>query len=130
MMEKGIKYDSEKPRMDLLDPTLTEGIAKVLTFGAHKYDADNWRGGISFTRLIAAMHRHLAAIQKGEDIDPESGEPHVYHLGCCVQFYGWMMQYRPDMDDRWKFPQEDVGVVNRINSKINDFLARYPGIRL
>lgn len=98
---KGMKFDQEKPRMDLLDPSFTEGVAKVLTFGAAKYAADNWRGGISYSRIISAIHRHLAAIQRGEDIDPESGEPHIYHIACNAQFYGWMMQYRPDMDDRW-----------------------------
>lgn len=98
----GLKYDAGKPRMDLLDPSFTEGVASVLTFGAQKYAADNWRGGIQYSRTIAAIHRHLASIQKGEDIDPESGLPHVYHIGCNVQFLGWMMQNRPDMDDRWK----------------------------
>lgn len=106
--EKGVKYDSEKPRMDLLDPTFTEGVAQVLTFGAKKYASDNWRGGIEFTRLIAAAHRHLAAIQRGEDYDPESGLPHVYHVGCCMQFLGWMMQFKPEMDDRW-YTKENNG---------------------
>lgn len=88
--------------MDLLDPSFTEGVAKVLTFGARKYAADNWRGGIEYTRLISAMLRHIAAIQRGEDIDPESGLPHVYHVGANAQFLGWMQQERPDLDDRWK----------------------------
>jgi hypothetical protein len=107
-MEQGIKYDQDKPRMDLLDPTFTEGVARVLTFGAKKYAADNWRGGIKYSRTIAAIHRHLAAIQRGEDVDPESGEPHIYHIGCNVQFLGWMMQNKPDMDDRWKPDNFDI----------------------
>lgn len=100
-MSEGLKFDSEKIRMDLLDPTFTEGVAEVLTFGARKYAPDNWRNGIQYTRLIAAIHRHLASIQRGEDYDAESGLPHVYHIGCCVQFLGWMMQNKPEMDDRW-----------------------------
>lgn len=98
----GVKFDGDKPRMDLLDPTFTEGVARVLTFGARKYAADNWRGGIAYTRIISALHRHLAAIQKGEDLDPESGEPHIYHIGCNAQFLGWMMQNKPELDDRYK----------------------------
>ena len=97
-----IKYDGEKPRMDLLDPLALEGLATVLTFGAQKYAAHNWRKGIANTRLIAAMLRHLFAIMRGEDLDPESGLPHIDHVGCCWMFLSWNMKVRPEMDDRWR----------------------------
>jgi hypothetical protein len=100
--QNGQKFDSEKPRVDLLDPLALEGLAKVLTFGAKKYAAHNWRGGISFSRLIGASLRHIFAILRGEDNDPESGLPHVDHLGCCWMFLSNMMKTRPDLDDRWK----------------------------
>ena len=114
-MSTGLKYDSEKTRMDLLDPSFTEGAARVLTMGAKKYSPDNWRGGIAYTRLISAIHRHLAAIQKGEDVDPESGELHAYHIGCNCQFLGWMMQNRVDLDDRYK--QREGVEVNQLFAK-------------
>lgn len=98
----GLKFDTDKPRVDLLDPLALESLAKVLTFGAKKYAAHNWRGGISFSRLIGAALRHTFAILKGEDNDPESGLPHVDHLGCCWMFLSNMMKTRPDLDDRWK----------------------------
>lgn len=98
----GQKFDMGKPRMDLLDPEFLEDVASVLTFGAAKYAAHNWRAGIRVSRLIAAAYRHLGAINRGEDIDPESGLPHVAHLGCCVQFLSWTLKHKPDMDDRWK----------------------------
>lgn len=100
--EAGIKFDGEKPRMDLLDPLALEGLAKVLTFGAQKYAAHNWRKGIANTRLIAAMLRHLFAIMRGEDLDPESGLPHIDHVGCCWMFLSNNMKVRPEMDDRWR----------------------------
>jgi hypothetical protein len=100
--EGGLKYDEQKPRMDLLDFDALEGLSKVLTFGANKYAAHNWRKGISYSRLTAAMLRHLAAIQRGEDIDPESGLPHIDHLGCCWMFLSNMTKTRPDLDDRYK----------------------------
>lgn len=100
--EAGVKFDGEKPRMDLLDPLALEGLAKVLTFGAQKYAAHNWRKGIANTRLIAAMLRHLFAIMRGEDLDPESGLPHIDHVGCCWMFLSNNMKVRPEMDDRWR----------------------------
>lgn len=95
----GLKHDTDKPPMDLLDPVALEGLALVLQFGAKKYAAHNWRGGLAYSRLIAAALRHTFAILRGERIDPESGLPHVDHLGCCWMFLSNMMKTRPDMDD-------------------------------
>lgn len=99
---KGQKFDQDKPRVDLLDPLALEGLAKVLTFGAKKYAAHNWRGGISYSRILGGLVRHTFAIMRGEDIDPESGLPHIDHLGCCWMFLSNFMKTRPDLDDRWK----------------------------
>ena len=97
----GIKYDQDKVRMDLLDSDALEGLAAVLTFGAKKYAANNWRGGISYSRLLAALLRHTFAILRGEDVDPESGLPHVDHVQCCAMFLSNMMKNRKDLDDRY-----------------------------
>jgi|SRR5215213_9333658 len=98
----GVKHDSGKPRVDLLDSEALEGLTAVLTFGANKYSAHNWRGGMPYCRLIAAALRHLFAIMRGEDTDSESGLPHVDHLGCCWMMLSWNMKNRPDLDDRYK----------------------------
>lgn len=103
--EVGQKFDTEKPPVDLLDPYALEQTALVLAFGARKYHAHNWRGGIRYSRLIAAAMRHTLAINRGEDIDPESGLPHAAHLMCCAMFLIWMMENRRDLDDRWKQPE-------------------------
>ena len=95
---KGKKNDSEKIRWELLSVDAMNEIAKVMTFGAKKYStyddagnkledgANNWRGGFDWSRLIGAAYRHLSAFHNGEDIDPESGLPHLAHLGCCTMF--------------------------------------------
>ena len=101
-MTGGLKDDEDKPPMALLDPEFLEEVARVLGFGARKYVVDNWRNGISYRRLISASYRHLGAINKGEDLDEESGLPHTYHLGCCVMFLASVLKNRPDMDDRYK----------------------------
>lgn len=103
----GVKHDQDKPRMDLLDSDALEGLAAVLTFGAQKYAADNWRGGLSYRRVLAASLRHLFAILRGEDTDPESGLPHIDHLGCCWMFLSHFMKNRTDLDDRYKGPHDN-----------------------
>ena len=100
----GAKFDGEKPRTDLLDPVAMLGTAQVLAFGAKKYAANNWKQGIAWTRIIGAILRHLFAIMRGEDIDPESRLPHVHHLGCEIMFLQYFYEMRKDLDDRYKEP--------------------------
>lgn len=97
----GLKFDDGKSRIDLIDAEFLEGLGNVLKFGASKYGAHNWRGGLHFSRLIGACYRHLGAINRNEELDPESGLPHVYHLACSVMFLSWMMKYKPNLDDRF-----------------------------
>lgn len=97
-----LKYDTGKLPLDLLDPIALEGLAAVLAFGANKYAAHNWRSGFKYSRLIAAMMRHTFAILRGEYLDPESGLPHIDHVGCCWMFLSNMMKTRPDLDDLHK----------------------------
>lgn len=106
--KEGIKYDQDKPSLALLDPYFLEETARVLDFGARKYAADNWRSGISHRRLISAAYRHLGAISRGEDLDPESGLPHTGHLSCCIMFLSHMIKNRPDLDDRYKENKDGV----------------------
>lgn len=103
-----LKFDQDKPRMDLLDAQAIEGLAQVLTFGATKYAAHNWRQGISNSRIIAALLRHTFAILRGEYTDPESGLPHIDHVGCCWMFLSSNLKCRPEMDDLWKPVGDDI----------------------
>lgn len=98
----GRKDDADKVRMDLLDPLALEGLAAVLTFGAKKYASHNWRGGINLSRVFGALLRHTFSILRGEYIDPESGLPHIDHVGCCWMFASNFMKTRPDLDDLYK----------------------------
>jgi hypothetical protein len=99
---EGTKHDQGKARMSLLDTSWLLGVAEVLTFGEKKYAANNWRKGISVSRLMDAAARHQAAFNDGEDLDPESGKGHLYHASCCLMFASWMIKNRPDLDDRYK----------------------------
>lgn len=86
-MEQGaIKFDGNKPRMELLPPEALEEIALVLNFGASKYQEHNWRKGMAYSRLLGAALRHIVAYIGGEDKDPESGLSHLAHAGCCIMF--------------------------------------------
>jgi Domain of unknown function (DUF5664) len=86
---EGRKYDSGKPEYGLLPPYFLEEIVDVLTFGAKKYERENWRYvSDGQRRYFDAMMRHLWAWKRGEIIDPESGMSHLAHAGCCLMFLG------------------------------------------
>lgn len=98
----GIKHDQGKAPLSLIDRHAMEEIGNVLAFGANKYAAHNWRGGLAYSRLLDAAIRHLYAFADGEDIDPESGLSHIAHAGCCIVFLLGMIHTKPEMDDRYK----------------------------
>ena len=100
MSLEGQKLDTGKIRMDLLDPYAIEQLAEVLSFGSRKYAAWNWVGGIAYSRLTAALLRHVFAFLKGEDNDPETGLPHIAHAMCCCMFILGLSKRRDDCDDR------------------------------
>lgn len=84
---QGIKYDGEKPKMHLLPPKATLEVAKVLTFGAQKYDEENWRKLDNLqARYSSGALRHIFAHIDNEELDPESGLSHLAHAICCLMF--------------------------------------------
>lgn len=83
----GSKHDSGKPLMGAVPPSALLAVARVLTFGAEKYGRDNWRQVESAeTRYLDAALRHINAHQRGEGVDPESGESHLAHAVCSLMF--------------------------------------------
>lgn len=99
----GTKFDQEKVDLHVLDPLFLEGTARVAQFGESKYGKSDWKKGLTQTRIINAVRRHLAQIEKGEDLDDESGFHHAYHIawGCQVLAYQHRNgQYHLD-DRRW-----------------------------
>ena len=80
------KFDGDKLRYDLVPPSLIAGVADVLTFGAAKYDANNWKNVDDVSRYVSAMYRHLEAWRAGEKLDDESGKSHLVHAATNLAF--------------------------------------------
>ena len=97
----GTKFDQEKVDLHVLDPLFVEGTARVSQFGEQKYGKSNWKKGLTQTRIINAIRRHLAQIEKGEDIDDESGFHHAYHIAGGCQFLAYQHRNgQSHLDDR------------------------------
>lgn len=101
--ETGTKYDEGKLRMDLIPAQVIEGLAKVYTDGAKKYEERNWEKGILYSKLYASTIRHLMAWWRHEDNDPEFGRSHLWNAmwGCgALAFYQLFPAKYRQFDDR------------------------------
>lgn len=103
VVEEAIKHDRDKSRPDLITPDFIWELADVLRFGATKYSENNWRSGdgLMVSRCYAAAMRHMLAFWNGETMDQETGLSHISHATCNLMFIHWLIQHRPDRDDRW-----------------------------
>jgi hypothetical protein len=82
--QAGVKYDTGKPRFDLLPWNALWEVASVMEYGAKKYNDRNWERGMRFGRLTAAAIRHLARWMMREEFDAESGYRHLPMAVCCI----------------------------------------------
>lgn len=83
----GRKFDGGKLEYGLLPPQALKATVDVLTFGAQKYERDNWKYvSDSKRRYFDAAQRHIWAYKVGEVNDPETGVNHLAHAICCLMF--------------------------------------------
>jgi len=92
---KGIGILKENPKhiqaqkdgkvpFEFLVLSVLEDDAYVHQHGAGKYGKNNWTiDEIRASTYIGAMFRHYKAWAEGEDLDPDSGKPHLTHLRAC-----------------------------------------------
>lgn len=92
--------------MGLIPRYPLEQVARVLAHGKAKYGAHNWRQGIAVQRNIDAALRHIYAANEREDLDPDSGLPHIAHALCCLMFALDTIENLPEFDDRWDLEAE------------------------
>lgn len=80
------KADGGKLRPTLVPPSLTLAVAAVREYGNRKYhDPENWRQ-VEPQRYKDALYRHWLAYLSGEEYDPESGLPHLWHVATSAAF--------------------------------------------
>ncbi|MEK6882662.1 MAG: dATP/dGTP diphosphohydrolase domain-containing protein [Nanoarchaeota archaeon] len=98
--DKGLRFNENKTRYDLLEPFAIEQLAKVFTEGAKKYTPFNWMKGMVWSKCLASLKRHIAKFEQGEDFDEETKLYHMAHAAwnalALVSYY----KYYPQGDDR------------------------------
>lgn len=96
----GARYNTGKADLSLIPLCTLEDEARVWMYGEAKYKRFNWMKGMAWSVPFACAMRHLAAFQKGEDIDPESGQPHIAHAICNLRMLTLYATNFKEGDDR------------------------------
>lgn len=98
--DKGLRFNDGKARYDLIPQYAQEQLANVLTKGSEKYAERNWELGMKWSKVTASLKRHLAAFERGEDFDKETGLLHTAHIMCNAAFLTEYYKIYPQGDDR------------------------------
>jgi hypothetical protein len=98
----GARFNDGKPDFSLIPLCTLEDEARVWMHGKQKYAPWNWAKGMEWSVPLACALRHLAAFQRGEDIDQESGLPHIAHAMCNLRMLTLYSKTFLEGDDRPK----------------------------
>lgn len=78
-------FADNKIPVHLWPPVATYLGALGLLDGACKYGRANWReSGVLASTYYSALNRHINAWLEGENLDPDSGVPHLGHALACL----------------------------------------------
>jgi len=112
--EGGKKFDGNKPDSTLIPVEFIIQVSKVLGFGAGKYGKHNFRDGLNYTRLLSSIKRHIDLEIAGVETDKDSGMPHWALAGSAIAMYAFMKTHRPELDDRYKYTDEEKNVLEEM----------------
>lgn len=121
-------YKDDKVRMDLLPWPELEEVAKVYTAGAKKYGPNTWQNlPDAYQRYKGALLRHLCEVEKGNEIDEETGCYHIAQVAINALF---MLHFKLKeyATETWKDmeinPNYQVSNLGNIRNKKNGSILR------
>ena len=100
-----------KPRWELLPLDAVEEIVKVYTMGAKKYADNAWKTiPDAHRRYLAALFRHIAAYERGERKDSESGLSHLAHAAWNAIAILWLDLHK--IEEKNNEGENDIGITS------------------
>jgi hypothetical protein len=117
---RALHFSEGKSGVDQIPAEVLLEWGDVFTYGEKKYERDNWLQGNDWHEFYASAMRHMLSFWKSEDIDPESGLPHLSHaiwnLGALrfFQIHGLGEDDRPWLEEEEDKEREDSSVDREI----------------
>jgi hypothetical protein len=109
--QRATRHNAGKLEWFRLPFDVLEDVVRVLMMGSQKYPDEpvedtgrgkpNWsKDGTPFTEFAESPLRHLLAWRNGEDLDKESGLPHLAHAVVGILFLMSYQKHGKGVDDR------------------------------
>ena len=112
----------DKAPLHLVPASFKTYTAMALAEGAMKYGAWNWRAaGVRASVYVAALQRHVDKWFNGEEIDPETGVPHLANACACLAVLIDSKTQMNMTDDR---PPRQLGLPKLVNTDTPEVIAR------
>ena len=116
---QGMRFNSGKLLMSLVPASFGRYCAAGLTYGAVKYAPHNWRKGFDWSQVLDSLQRHIDAFREGEDLDEESGLPHLALAACNLAFLIEFFDKGKGNDDRFYYDGQPRGT--RLDGRVLEF---------
>lgn len=134
----GAKYDlkatnpkdcvgTKKVPFSTVPSNVTAEVGLAMLEGARKYGRHNYRvSGVSASVYYDAALRHLAQWWEGEDIDKDSGLPHVVKAIACLYVLRDAESQSMLTDDRPPVSKNLYRWMSKLNDKAEGLVNKYP----
>ncbi len=96
----GAKKAGNLERYDLIPAEPLRQLAEHFGHGAKKYADRNWEAGYDWSLSFAALQRHAWQFWAGEDIDPDTGTPHIIAVAWHAFALAEYRRTHPEFDNR------------------------------
>ncbi len=108
----GLRYNVSKLPLSWVPGSLVKAVAAVLKKATERpvnpYPAHNWRKGLKWAEVSESLERHLIAWREGENLDPDTGLSHLWHMGCNIAFLIEFEEKKLGTDDRFVYPRQSL----------------------
>jgi len=101
-MTEAMRWNRHKTRLSLICPHFAEDLARQLGVGENRYGAGNWKKGLQISEVLDSLKRHTAALERGEEVDPDTGLHHSVAITSNAMFlhYYHRTGQQDTLDDR------------------------------
>lgn len=98
------RHNNGKLRWRNIPHFMLKGLVEVGQFGEKKYSTFNFLKGMPVSDVLDALLRHVEKLESPfeADIDAESGKNHAYHIAWNALYIAYLLEHKPQFDDRYK----------------------------